>query len=115
MQASTLDLYSGQFSGKIMAWVNFNGTGTVAIRRAFNVSSITDLNPGQYTVNFINPMPDTDYIGFGASGGLNTGFLNIEGTTRLSNRTTSGINIACTSGGAAAYVDAPVINFCVLR
>ena len=34
------------------AWVNFNGTGTVAIRGSGNVSSITDLGTGQYTVNF---------------------------------------------------------------
>lgn len=43
------------------AWVNFNGTGVVAIRAAFNVSSITDLGVGQYTVNFATPMPDTNY------------------------------------------------------
>ncbi len=36
--------------GSAKAWVNFNGTGTVAIRRAFNVSSITDNAVGDYTV-----------------------------------------------------------------
>lgn len=48
-------------SGTAKAWVNFNGTGTVAIRRAFNVSSITDNGVGDYTVNFTNAMPDTSY------------------------------------------------------
>jgi hypothetical protein len=43
------------------AWVNFNGTGTVAIRASFNVSSITDNSTGSYTVNFTNAMPDTNY------------------------------------------------------
>lgn len=43
------------------AWVNFNGTGTVAIRASFNVSSITDNGTGDYTVNFITAMPDTNY------------------------------------------------------
>jgi len=43
------------------AWVNFNGTGTVAIRASFNVSSITDNTTGDYTVNFTNAMPDTNY------------------------------------------------------
>jgi hypothetical protein len=43
------------------AWVNFNGTGTVAIRRAFNVSSITDNGAGSYTVNFTTAMPDANY------------------------------------------------------
>lgn len=43
------------------AWVNFNGTGTVAIRASGNVTSITDNAVGQYTVNFTTEMPDTDY------------------------------------------------------
>lgn len=43
------------------AWVNFNGTGTVAIRASGNVSSITDNSSGNYTVNFTTPMPDTNY------------------------------------------------------
>jgi len=43
------------------AWVNFNGTGTVAIRASGNVSSITDLGVGYYRVNFTNAMPDNNY------------------------------------------------------
>ena len=42
-------------------WVNFNGTGTVAIRGSGNVSSITDNNTGDYTVNFTTAMPDANY------------------------------------------------------
>ena len=48
-------------SGTAKAWVNFNGTGTVAIRRAFNVSSITDNGTGLYTVNLATAMPDANY------------------------------------------------------
>ena len=48
-------------NGTAKAWVNFNGSGTVAIRRAFNVSSITDNGTGDYTVNFTTAMPDDDY------------------------------------------------------
>jgi hypothetical protein len=43
------------------AWVNFNGTGTVAIRASGNVTSITDNNVGDYTVNFTTAMPDANY------------------------------------------------------
>jgi hypothetical protein len=43
------------------AWVNFNGTGTVAIRASGNVSSITDNGTGDYTVNFTTAMPDGNY------------------------------------------------------
>ena len=43
------------------AWVNFNGTGTVAIRGSGNVSSITDNGTGDYTVNFTTAMSDANY------------------------------------------------------
>lgn len=43
------------------AWVNFNGTGTVAIRASGNVSSITDNGTGDYTVNFTTAMQDANY------------------------------------------------------
>jgi hypothetical protein len=50
------------------AWVNFNGTDTVAIRASFNVSSITDNGSGDYTMNFTTAMPDADYSVSGATG-----------------------------------------------
>ena len=43
------------------AWVNFNGTGTVAIRGSGNVSSITDNGTGDYTVNFTTALQDVNY------------------------------------------------------
>lgn len=54
------------------AFVNFNGTGTVAIRASFNVSSITDNGVGDYTLNFTTAMPDANYICTGTSGLSNT-------------------------------------------
>jgi hypothetical protein len=47
------------------AWVNFNGTGTVAIRASGNVTSITDNGTGDYTVNFTTAMPDANYSASG--------------------------------------------------
>ena len=49
------------------SWVNFNGTGTVAIRGSGNVSSITDNGTGDYTVNFTTAMPDANYAAVGSS------------------------------------------------
>ena len=60
--------------GSAKAWVNFNGTGTVAIRASFNVSSITDNGTGDYTANFTTAMPDANYsfqagvLGVGGAG-----------------------------------------------
>jgi hypothetical protein len=56
----------------IQAWVNFNGTGTVAIRDSYNVSSITDNGTGDYTVNFTNAMANTNYLSIGMAGNSST-------------------------------------------
>jgi hypothetical protein len=87
------------------AWVNFNGTGTVAIRASGNVSSITDNGVGDYTVNFTTAMQDADYA-------MVQGSANISGAT--SDRPViAGFNIATepTSSAARIYVrDAENIN-----
>ena len=93
-------------SGTAKAWVNFNGTGTVAIRRAFNVSSITDNGTGNYYVNFTEAMPDESY---GAAwmtskadciGGAN----NIWSTTQIGARTRNGVN---------TDVDTPIVSVAI--
>tara|TARA_R110000851_G_scaffold267163_1_gene419606 strand:- start:118 stop:510 length:393 start_codon:yes stop_codon:yes gene_type:complete len=43
------------------AWVNFNGTGTVAIRASYNISSITDNGTGDYTISFTTNVADVNY------------------------------------------------------
>ena len=43
------------------AWVNFNGTGTIAIRADGNVSSISDLGTGATRVNFTSAFGDASY------------------------------------------------------
>jgi len=48
------------------AWVNFNGSGTPAIRASGNVTSITDNGTGDYTVNFTSAMPDINYSSVGS-------------------------------------------------
>jgi hypothetical protein len=52
-------------NGIAKAWVNFNGTGTVAIRAQYNVSSITDNGTGDYTVNFTTAISDANYVAAG--------------------------------------------------
>jgi hypothetical protein len=49
------------YSGAATAWVNFDGTGTVAIRDSYNVSSITDNGVGDYTVNFQTALANANY------------------------------------------------------
>lgn len=105
-------------NGIAKAWVNFNGTGTVAIRAQYNVSSITDNGTGDYTVNFTNAMADANYgVSFGGQRGDGAGFINfgqscIQGTSNNTPSFTSSqirFNVANSNGATA--IDWPV--FCV--
>jgi len=72
LKVNTLQTAAGVEVYTAKAWVNFNGTGTVAIRGSGNVTSITDNSTGNYTVNFTTAMPDVNY-GFTVSTG-STGY-----------------------------------------
>ena len=65
------------------AWVNFNGTGTVAIRASGNVTSITDTATGIYSVNFTNALPDANYAATGGTSNDSTIRLDVYATTTL--------------------------------
>ena len=85
------------------AWVNFNGTGTVAIMASGNVSSITDNGTGNYTLNFTNAMPDTNYSVSGASQNTFSMSVQISGAFNgaPTTFTTSALRITVSQGSTA--------------
>lgn len=106
--------------GAAKAWVNFNGTGTVAISASFNVSSITDNNTGDYTINFTNAMPDTTFAAVASSGNDNAPPATIiyGALAEYSvNRTTSSVQIINGYIFGTSYVarDVPLIAVAVFR
>lgn len=77
-------------AGSVKAWVNFNGTGTVAIRDSLNVSSITDVSTGVFTVNLITSMGNTDFAVIGNVGPKHTtrgAYCNPDTNTVVSSTT----------------------------
>ena len=101
---TTAKLGSSEASGLAKAWVNFNGTGTVAIRASFNVSSITDNGTGDYTVNFTTALADANY-GYAVSGREDeSGTLTwaaVPQPARVAQTTTAFRIITKTSAGSA--------------
>lgn len=89
------------------AWVNFNGTGTVAIRASGNVTSITDNGTGDYTVNFTTAMPDANYscccTAFSGNG-------RTAGTAARTGITTSSARVIFADGGTG-ILSADTDNF----
>jgi uncharacterized protein (AIM24 family) len=95
------------------AWVNFNGTGTVAIRASGNVTSITDNGTGDYTVNITTAMPDANYAVACMAGGTSS-----VGWSRLADTpapTTSAYRIYVANSGGTALLDAAFVNVAVFR
>ena len=95
------------------AWVNFNGTGTVAIRASGNVSSITDDGTGRYRVNFTTAMPDVNYAAnvTGYEGAAN-GVLGMIGNLQPYLTTSFQIVIG---GATGVGWDGAIVNVIVLR
>ena len=103
------------------AWVNFNGTGTVAIRASFNVSSITDNGTGDYTINFTNAMPDANYSAvFGTTGQAANDLrqiVSIYGTASggATTKTTSALRVNSGATSAVAAFDVAEIDVSIFR
>jgi len=97
------------------AWVNFNGTGAVAIRASYNVSSITDNDTGDYRVNFTNAFADTNYcvVQGGEISRVGSAYYGF-GTFQNSDNTTTyaRIRLLIASGGGW---DAGLVNVAVFR
>lgn len=89
------------------AWVNFNGTGTVAIRASGNVSSITDVGVGSYTVNLTTAMPDVNYSTIGTCIGSGAATLQLDNTIR----TVSAHSILTRAGSTVTDVDEVCVGF----
>jgi len=96
------------------AWVNFNGTGTVAIRASGNVTSITDNGTGDYTVNFTTAMSDANYSTAGNGGSSNAIFTFISGTRNNIAQTTTAYRFETTQATGVA-TDYPVVCMNVFR
>jgi hypothetical protein len=97
----------------VKAWVNFNGTGTVAIRAAYNVASITDNGTGDYTLNFTSALPDANYAVTFMGGGTSAAFMGRtydDATPR-----TSSLFRVTTINLAGAQLDFAQVNLAIFR
>lgn len=90
------------------AWVNFNGTGTVAIRDSFNVSSVTDLGTGYYAVNFAVAMSNANYAVAHAVGITASGNVTSYGAPRGAAPTVNSIHVL--TGNFVSVSDAEYVS-----
>lgn len=107
LRVTTLATQAGVEVYTAKAWVNFNGTGTVAIRASGNVSSITDNGTGDYTVNFTVAMVDANYS-FALNGRYGNGEYGMQYGMQSVTTTAIRVSQIYTNG---VYYDAPF--YCV--
>lgn len=98
------------------AWVNFNGTGTVAIRAAGNVGSITDNGTGDYTLNFTTAMQDANYSinGMVRRNDVN-GDANVAYFQNSVAPTASAVRISCSPSSVWTPEDMDIVSIAVFR
>jgi len=100
------------------AWVNFNGSGTVAIRASGNVSSITDNGTGNYTVNFTTAMSDANYSAVTSSSSTSNSinsYIMSSPSQAIVLPTTSAFTIVTNNVTNSAQIDATNIMACAFR
>jgi hypothetical protein len=95
------------------AWVNFNGTGTVAIRASGNVSGITDNGTGVYTINFTTALADADYALSGS--GYNAAGNNSVGLDTNRPPSASAAPISVTNTNTGAVFDSAIVTATIFR
>ena len=115
LRVNTLQNTSGVEVYTCKAWVNFNGTGTVAIRAAGNVSSITDGGTGDYTVNFTNSMPDSSYSAVMAFGNDSGSTGNGMFANRLVTQANNTLRFNCGRPDNGALADALLTSVAIFR
>lgn len=88
------------------SWVNFNGTGTPAIRDSFNVSSITDMGVGIYRVNFTNAMTDANYCAIACVNADTAGSYN---NAQVSATTTGYVEVKSSPDQSSSWGDSSIV------
>ena len=94
-------------TGIAKAWVNFNGS-TAAIRGAFNVSSVTRVSTGVYTVNFTTNMADTNYA---AMSGFQTPAW--PAVTHQYVYAVGSVKVECAAGAGPTYYDPSIFTVAI--
>lgn len=114
LKVNTIQNTGGVEKYLVAAWVNFNGTGTVAIRASGNVSSITDNALGDWTVNFTNALADANYCAVPVPNYTEaTGVGNSARTIQPKTYTTTSVRLIVAD--SVSGVDCERVNLAVVR
>lgn len=96
-------------NGSAKAWVNFNGSGTIAARDSFNVASLTDTSTGDYEVNFTSSLSNSDYCSTSTAGSA-SGVGRRSNNATVTDAATGSIGVIIVVSSTVGYTDPDVVN-----
>ena len=112
--APTFKTSSGTEIGQLVkVWVNFDGTGTIAIRDDFNVTDLVDNGTGDYTINFTNSMADTNYAVALSAASDTTGGSGNRRIISPRTKATNSQRISCNAVSNSDAKDAVQVNMVI--
>mgnify|MGYP003648511190 CR=1 FL=1 len=94
-----IKLQSNGVTTNALAWVNFNGTSSTPItpRANYNISSVTKISTGYYTLNFTSALTDINYVVIGSVGNGDTTSFSVISASQTATPTTSSVSIYITN------------------
>ena len=108
---------SGTEIGQLVKmWINFNGTGTIAIQDSLNVTSITDDGTGLYTITFSSAFSNTNYCILTGQAAKITDDTDNRYISRCLDRSTSNMQVShdFVENGTSNRADSNFMYFAIL-
>ena len=96
--------------GVAAAWVNFDGTGTIAIRDSENVASLTDSGSGKYLISFSNSFGAVDYCNNVTTRGVAATFSGLGSEDHDASRSVSSLSVYSTRPDTLAVTDSSSVS-----
>ena len=107
---ATGETASRAVSGVAAAWVNFNGTGTIAVRDSVNVASLTDSGSGKYLISFSNSFGAVDYCNNVTTRGVAATFSGLGSEDHDASRSVSNLSVYSTRPDTLAVTDSSSVS-----
>ena len=95
-------------NGSAKAWVNFNGSGTIASRDSVNISSLDDDGTGIFGTNFTSSFGSVNYAQAAISGNeasSSATSIQVRGYAQTTTTSASAINTFYSTSGTTASTD----------
>ena len=113
LSRGNLGVPKGVDAQMVQARVHFNGhSGTII--SGFNISSITKLGTGRYTVNFTTPLPNANYTATSSAWNTGGSIVSLARIAGVDSRTATNFGVSCMDNTSDEYADSSNIDVIVV-